>query len=81
MNIRIENFPPGITVEEIKDFLGASEDIGEILLSDAGNSDDVVAVVKVTTGRTGAVAIAEHINGRFFKDRRLSAQAMTLINE
>ncbi len=81
MNIRIENFPPGITVEEIKEFLGASEDIGDILLSDAGNSDDVIAIVRVTAGRTGAVAIAEYIDGNYFKDRRLSAQAMTLLGD
>ena len=81
MNIRIENFPPGITVEAIEEFLGASEDIVDILLSDAGNSDDVIAVVKVTTGHTGAVAIAEYIDGRYYQDRRLSAQAMTLLKD
>ena len=81
MNIRIENFPPGITVEEIREFLGASQDIGDILLSDAGNSDDVIAIVKVNCGHTGAVAIAEYVDGRFYKERRLAAQAMTLLKE
>ncbi len=81
MNIRIENFPPGVTVDEIREFLGESDDIENILLTNAGNSDDVIAVVKVKTGHTGATGMAEFIDGKFFKERRLSAQAMTLLNE
>ena len=81
MNIRIENFPPGTTVDEIREFLGASDDIEDVLISDAGNSDDVIAMVKLTTGRAGATGIAEFIDGKFFKERRLSAQVMTLLNE
>ena len=81
MNIQIENFPPGITVDEVREFLGTSEDIEDILLSDAGNSDNVIAMVKLSTGQTGATAIAEYIDGRFYGERRLSAQAMTLLNE
>ena len=81
MNIRIENLPPGVTTDEVWEFLGESHDIEDILLSDAGNSEDVIAVLKVNTGHTGAVAIAEFIDGRYFRDRRLSAQAMTLLNE
>ena len=81
MNIRIENFPPGVTVDEVREFLGPSDDIKEILLTDAGNSDDVIAVVKVSTGQTGAAAIADYINGKFYKERRLSAQALTLLKE
>jgi len=81
MNIRIENFPAGVTPDEIRDFLGDSEDIQDILLTDAGNSDNVVVLVKVSTGQTGAAAMAEYIDGRFYGDRRLSAQALTLIND
>ena len=81
MNIRIENFPPGITVDEVREFLGTSEDIEDILLSDAGNSDNVIAMVKLSTGQTGATAIAEYIDGRFYGERRLSAQAMTMLSE
>lgn len=81
MNIRIENFPPGITVDEVREFLGTSEDIEDVLLTDAGNSDNVIVVVKVSAGQTGATAIAEYIDGRFYGERRLSAQAMTLLNE
>lgn len=81
MNIRIENFPPGTTVDEIKEFLGTSDDIEDILVTDAGNSDEVIAMVRVTAGRAGATGIAEFIDGKFFKERRLSAQVMTLLNE
>lgn len=81
MNIRIENFPPGVSVDEIREFLGDSDDIEEILLSDAGNSDDVIAVLKVKAGQTGATGMAEFIDGKFFRERRLSAQVMTLLNE
>ena len=81
MNIRIANFPPGTTADEIREFLGASDDIEDILISDAGDSDDVIAMVKVTAGRAGATGMAEFIDGKFFKERRLSAQAMTHLNE
>ena len=81
MNIRIQNFPPDITVEAIRDFLGDFEGIEDILLTDAGNSDDVVVVLQVDTSQTGAAAIADHIDGRFYQERRLSAQALTLLND
>jgi hypothetical protein len=81
MNIRIANFPPGTTVDEVREFLGASDDIEDILISDAGDSDNVIAMVKVTAGRAGAAGMAEFIDGKFFKERRLSAQVMTHLNE
>lgn len=81
MIIRIENFPPGVTVEEIREFLGASDDIEDILISDAGNSDYLIAMVKVTVGRAGATGMAEFIDGKFFRDRRLSAQVMAHLSE
>jgi len=81
MNIRIENFPPDVTVDEIREFLGASDDIEDILITDAGNNDEVIAMVKVTAGRAGASGMAEFIDGKFFKERRLSAQVMSLLNE
>ena len=81
MNIRIENFPPGVTVDEIREFLGASDDIEDVLITDAGNNDEVIAMVKVTAGRAGATGMAEYIDGKFFKERRLSAQVMSLLNE
>ena len=81
MNIRIQNLPPGITVEALSEFLGDSDDIEHIELSDAGNPDNVIAIVKVNTGHTGANAMAEFIDGKFLRDRRLSAQALALINE
>ena len=81
MYIRIENFPPGTTVEEISEFLGESEDIEEILISDAGNKDNTIAVLKVSASHTGASGMAEFIDGRFFGNRRLSAMAMNVMNE
>jgi hypothetical protein len=81
VNIRIQNLPPGVTVEELNEFLGQSDDIEHIELNDEGNADNVIAVVKVNTSHTGANAMAEFIDGKFFRERRLSAQAFTLINE
>lgn len=81
MNIRIENLPPGVTIEEVREFLGESDDIEEILLNDAGNSDDVIAMVKVKASRAGATGMAEFIDGRFFRERRLSATVLALLNE
>ena len=81
MNIRIQNLPPGVTVEELNEFLGESDDIEHIELNNEGNADNVIAIVKVNTGHTGASAMAEFIDGKFFRDRRLSAQSLTLLNE
>jgi len=81
MNIHIANFPPDVTVEEVREFLGDSESIEDILLTDGKNSDDVNAIVRVNIERAGATGMAEFIDGKFFKDRRLSAQVMSLLNE
>jgi hypothetical protein len=81
MNIRIQNLPPGVSVEERNDFLGDSDDIEHIELNDEGNADNVVAIIKVTTGHTGANAMAEFIDVKFFRATRLSAQALALINQ
>lgn len=81
MNIHIENFPPDVTVEEVREFLGESESIEDILLTDGKNSDDVSVTVRVNVERAGATGMAEFIDGKFFKDRRLSAQVMSLLNE
>lgn len=81
MNIRIENLPAATTVEEIIEFIGASGVIEDILLSEAGNADNVIAMIRVNTSQAGANAMAEFIDGKFFKQKRLSAQAMALLNE
>jgi len=81
MNIRIENFPPGVTVDEIREFLGASDEIEDVLITDDGNNDVVIAMLRVKASRAGATGMAEFIDGKFFKERRLSAQVMSLLNE
>jgi hypothetical protein len=81
MYIRIENFPAGTTVEQIREFLGDSDEIEEVMVSDAGNEDNVIAVVKVKASKTGAGGMADFIDGRFFENRRLSAIAMNVMNE
>jgi len=81
MNIRIENLPAATTVEEIIEFIGASDAFEDILLSEAGNADSVIAMIRVNTSQAGANAMAEFIDGKFFKQKRLSAQAMALLNE
>ncbi len=81
MNIRIENFPAGVTEDDVREFLGDSNEIEHILLTDKGNADNVLVIIQVNTSHTGANAMAEFIDGKFFKHRRLSAQAMTLLNE
>jgi len=56
----------GITIEEIREFIGVSEEIEDILLSDAGNAYNVLAVIKVNTSEAGVSAMAEFIDGQFF---------------
>ncbi|MBT8438447.1 MAG: RNA-binding protein [Gammaproteobacteria bacterium] len=81
MNIRIQNLPADVTVEEVREFIGASDEIEKIVLGDPGDDDNVIAVIKVNTSQAGANAMAEHIDGRFFKERRLSAQALGLLTD
>ncbi len=81
MHISIDNFPPGTTVEDVREFLGSSDETENIRLTDAGNAENVVAVVAVISSQTGANAMAEFIDGRFFKERRLSAIALALLKE
>ncbi|NNJ97405.1 MAG: RNA-binding protein [Gammaproteobacteria bacterium] len=81
MNILIDNFPPDVTEEEVRELLGDNENIEDILLTDGENSKDVSVTVRVNIERAGATGMAEYINGKFFKDRRLSAQVMSLLNE
>ena len=81
MNIRIANLPAGVTVEEISEFIGASDEIEKIILSDAGDDGSVIAVIKVNTSQAGANAMAEYIDGKFYNQRRLSAQALGLLTD
>ena len=81
MYIRIENFPAGTTEQQIREFLGDSDEIEEVMVSDAGNEDNVIAMVRVKAGQTGAGGMADFIDGRFFENRRLSAIAMNVMNE
>jgi len=81
MNIRIQNLPPGVTVEELSEFIGASDEIEDILSSEAGNADNVIAMINANTSQSGANAMAEFIDGKYFKRRRLSTQALGLLTE
>lgn len=81
MNIRIGNLPPGTTVEEVSEMIGESPAFKGVRITDAGNPDNVVAFIEVDTTHAGAQAIADKINDSFYKERRLNAFAMTLVNE
>ena len=81
MYVRVGNLPPDTTVEEIRAFVGDSPEFQDIKISDQGNEDNIIAFLKVDTTHAGAEAIAEAINNTFYKERRLNAYAMTLLNE
>ena len=81
MYIRIGNLPPDTTVEAIREIVGDSPEFQDIKVSDSGNAENVIAFLQVDTTHAGAAAIAEAINDTFYKDRRLNAFAMTLMNE
>ena len=81
MYIRIENLPPGTTAEEINEMIGESPAFKGTRITDAGNPDNVVAFIEVDTTHAGAQAMADKLNDSFYKERRLKAFAMTLIND
>ena len=75
VQIRINNLPPGVTEDDVKNLLGNLSEIETIRLTDAGNPENVVAWVEVNTSRVQADAIVKKLNGRQWKNRSLQAYA------
>ncbi len=76
MRISISGFPEDTSESEIRTAL---EDFGatvkQITMEPSDDGKRTLAVVDVDTDETGAKIIAEKINGRIWKGRRLRARA------
>lgn len=75
VQIRVNNLPPGVTEDEVRNLFDNLDEIEAIRLTDAGNPENVVAWVEVKLSRVQADAIVEKLNGRRWKDRPLQVYA------
>jgi len=72
MFIQVLNLPCGTTTEEVRDLFCYMSIIDSIHVNDADVPEHVVAWVDLTCSQTGANAISELLDGRFFKGRHVS---------
>ncbi len=79
MNVMISNLPGDVTEEEIEEILKEhGVPVSGLTLNNEGDADRVTAVVELDTDHAGAKALASMVNGKFWKGRTLSAQAMVV---
>lgn len=79
MQIRINNLPPKVTEEEVRSLFDDAGWVGKILLTDAGDPDNVVAWVDVAGSHAVADAVVQQLNGKLWKGRTLQAYAALFV--
>lgn len=79
MQIRINNLPAETTEEEIRELLGNPNAVDTILVTDAGDQNNVVAWLKINGSRAAADAIVKVINQKTWKGRRLQSYAALFV--
>ncbi len=75
MEIGIQNLPAQTAQEDVRQLLKNDQRIDRILLTDAGNSDRVLAWVKMDISRVEANRLAKRLSHSWFQDRHLQAYA------
>ncbi|HHH40111.1 MAG TPA: RNA-binding protein [Sedimenticola sp.] len=79
MNVLISNLPGDTSEEEVLEILKEhGVPVTKVTLDNEGNRERAVAVVEMDTDHAGAKALANMVNGRFWKGRTLSAQPMAV---
>ncbi|WP_293688127.1 RNA recognition motif domain-containing protein [Thiolapillus sp.] len=80
MHISISGFPPDTTIEELREPL---EEYGAVIrdltIEPSNNEDNYIAMVDVDTDDTGCKILAEKINGRIWKGKKLRARHFLFI--
>ncbi|WP_041066868.1 hypothetical protein [Thiolapillus brandeum] len=75
MHISVSGFPPGTTEEELREPL---EEFGAVIKSikiePSEDDHNQMALINVDTDETGCKILAEKINGRIWKGRKLRAR-------
>jgi hypothetical protein len=80
MFIQVLNLPVGTTIEDVKELFCRTSIIDSIHVHDAPIPEHVVAWVALRCSQTGANAISDLLDGRFFKGRHVSTYAALFLH-
>ena len=80
MFIQVRNLPLGTTIEEIYDLFCNMSIIDSIHVSEANRPEHCCAWVALHCTQTGANAIADVLDGKFFKGRHVSSYAALFLH-
>ena len=80
MFIQVRNLPCGTTIEDVYDLFCSMSIIDSIHVRDAKIPEHVVAWVALDCSQTGANAISDVLDGRFFKGRHVSTYAALFLH-
>jgi hypothetical protein len=72
MFIQVRNLPCGTTIEDVYDLFCSMSIIDSIHVRDSDVPEHVVAWVALHCSQTGANAISDVLDGKFFKGRHVS---------
>ena len=75
MFIQVLNLPVGTTIEDVTELFCRTSIIDSIHVHDAAVPEHVVAWVALRCSQTGANAISDLLDGRFFRGRHVSTYA------
>ncbi|WP_027856208.1 RNA-binding protein [Marinobacterium jannaschii] len=75
MEIGIQNLPAQINQDAVRRLLHNDQRINRILLTDAGNSDRVLAWVRMDISRVEANRLIKRLSHSWYQDRHLQAYA------
>ena len=78
MNVLIRNLPDDISEAEIRELLKEhGVPVTDVTLTREGDAERLVAVVGLDTDNAGAQALVKMVDGKYWRERTLSARAMT----
>ena len=80
MFIQVLNLPCGTTIEDIQDLFCSMSIIESIHVRDADVPEHVVAWVALSCSQTGANAISDLLDGKFFRGRHVSTYAALFLH-
>lgn len=81
MFMQIRNLPCGTTVDDVYGLFDKIDIINSIHISDSDVPGRVVAWVALNCSQTGANAISDVLDGRFFNGRHLSTYAALFLHQ
>ena len=80
MRIQVLNLPSGTTVDEVRDLFRSMNIIDSIHVNYASDPEHTVAWVGLNCSQTGANAISELLDGRYFKGRHVHTYASLFLH-